>query len=108
MAIDPNSVLFVTLDSCRYDTFAGANVPAMRKIGPLHQAQAPSYFTFGSHAAMFVGFTPGVATVAAPLINPKFGKIFKLAGAAFPGKGGEGFTLEGRSIIDGFKRLGYR
>ena len=107
MAIDPNSVLFVTLDSCRYDTFAGANVPAMRRVGPLHQAQAPCYFTFGSHAAMFVGFTPGVAAAAAPLINPKFGKIFKLAGAAFPGKGGEGFTLEGRSIIDGFKRLGY-
>jgi predicted O-methyltransferase YrrM len=107
MAIDPGSVLFVTLDSCRYDTFAGATVPALRQVGPLHKAQAPSYFTFGSHAAMFAGFTPGVAAVAAPLINPKFGKIFKLAGAAFPGKGGEGFALEGRNIIAGFKRLGY-
>ena len=107
MPIDPSSVLFVTLDSCRYDTFAGANLPAMRKVGPLHRAQAPSYFTFGSHAAMFVGFTPGVASIAAPLLNPKFGKIFKLAGAAFPGKGGEGFTLEGRNIIEGFKRSGY-
>jgi len=107
MGIDSSSVLFVTLDSCRYDTFAGANVPAMRKVGPVHKAQAPSHFTFGSHAAMFAGFTPGVASVAAPLINPKFGKIFKLVGAAFPGKGGEGFTLEGRNIIEGFKRLGY-
>jgi len=107
MAIDPASVLFVTLDSCRYDTFAGANVPTMRKVGPLHQAQAPSYFTFGSHAAMFAGFTPGLASVAAPLLNPKFGKIFKLTGAAFPGKGEEGFVLEGRNIIEGFNRLGY-
>jgi Methyltransferase domain len=107
MDIDARSVLFVTLDSCRYDTFAGAEVPALRQVGPLHKAQAPSYFTFGSHMAMFAGFTPGVATVAAPLINPKFGKIFKLAGAAFPGKGGEGFALEGRNIIEGFKRLGY-
>jgi hypothetical protein len=107
MPIEPGSVLFVTLDSCRYDTFAGADVPAMRQVGPLHQAQAPSHFTFGSHAAMFAGFTPGVAAVAAPLINPKFGKIFKLAGPAFPGKGGEGFTLAGRNIIEGFKRLGY-
>jgi hypothetical protein len=107
MELDPGSVLFVTLDSCRYDTFAGANVPAMRSVGPLHKAQAPSYFTFASHAAMFVGFTPGVASVAAPLINPKFGKIFKLVGPAFPGKGGEGFVLEGHNIVDGFKRLGY-
>ena len=108
MEVDPRSVLFVTLDSCRYDTFAGANVPALQAVGPLHKAQAPSHFTFGSHAAMFAGFTPGVASVAAPLINPKFGKIFKLTGAAFPGKGGEGFTLEGRNILEGFKRLGYR
>jgi predicted O-methyltransferase YrrM len=100
-------VLFVTLDSCRYDTFAGAHVPAMRAVGALHRAQAPSHFTFGSHAAMFAGFTPGVASVAAPLINPKFGKIFKLVGASFPGKGGEGFTLEGANIVAGFKGLGY-
>lgn len=108
MPIEPGSVLFVTLDSCRYDTFAAANLPALRKVGPLHKAQAPSHFTFGSHAAMFAGFTPGMAAVAAPLVNPKFGKIFKLAGAAFPGKGGEGFTLEGQNIVEGFKRLGYR
>jgi hypothetical protein len=107
MELDSSSVLFVTLDSCRYDTFAGANVPAMRKVGPLHKAQAPSHFTFGSHAAMFEGFTPGMANIAAPLINPKFGKIFKLAGPAFPGKGGEGFILEGQNILEGFKRLGY-
>jgi hypothetical protein len=107
MSIEPGSVLFITLDSCRYDTFAGANVPALRAVGQLYEAQAPSHFTFGSHAAMFVGFTPGVSAVAAPLINPKFGKIFKLAGTAFPGKGGEGFLLDGRNIIEGFKRLGY-
>jgi hypothetical protein len=108
MPINPNSVLFITLDSCRYDTFASASVPLMRRVGTLHEAQAPSHFTFGSHAAMFEGFTPGVAAIAAPLINPKFGKIFKMAGPAFPGKGGEGFLLDGRNIIEGFKRLGHR
>ena len=107
MKVDPNSVLFVTLDSCRYDTFACASVPRMRMIGPLHKAQAPSHFTFGSHAAMFAGFTPGVASIAAPLVNPKFGKIFKLEGPMFPGKGGEAFTLQGQNIVAGFKRLGY-
>jgi hypothetical protein len=107
MEVDPNSVLFVTLDSCRYDTFASASVPRMRMVGPLHKAQAPSHFTFGSHAAMFAGFTPGVASIAAPLVNPKFGKIFKLVGPMFPGKGGDAFTLEGQNIVAGFKRLGY-
>jgi hypothetical protein len=107
MTVDSESVLLVTLDSCRYDTFASADVPAMRGIGPLHRAQAPSYFTFGSHAAMFAGFTPGLASVAAPFLNPKFAKIFKLTATNLPAKGGEGFVLEGGSILEGFKRLGY-
>ncbi|MGH6839120.1 MAG: hypothetical protein ACREDT_10035 [Methylocella sp.] len=105
--IHPGSVLFMTLDSCRYDSFVSAHAPNLHAVGRIHKAQAPSYFTYGSHAAMFVGFTPGVAHEAVALLNPKFGKIFKLAGAGFPGKGREGFLLEGSNIIDGFNKLGY-
>ncbi len=101
------SVLFITLDSCRYDTFEQAVAPNIKSIGKLHRAMAPGNFTYGSHAAMFVGFTPGVAPLAEPFINPKFGKIFKMVGAGFPGKSTEHMALQGRNIVDGFKRLGY-
>lgn len=104
---DPRSILFVTLDSCRYDTFAAASAPRMKAIGELHRAMAPGNFTFGSHAAMFVGFTPGVPGRAQPFVDPKFAKIFKIVGAGFPGKGGEFMTLTGRTIIAGLKRRGY-
>ena len=107
MVVDPRSVLFVTLDSCRFDTAAAADVPAIRSVGPIHEAQAPSHFTFGSHSAMFAGFTPDVARAAVPWLNPKFAKVFKLAGPAFAGSGREAFLLNGRNIVDGFKALGY-
>ncbi|SEQ08760.1 hypothetical protein SAMN05216548_102358 [Faunimonas pinastri] len=106
--VSKNSVLFITLDSCRFDSFTQANAPALKAVGPLHKAQAPSYFTYGSHSAMFVGFTPGVPGTSAPILNPKAGKLFKLVGAGFPGKGGEGYQIAGRNIIDGFKREGFR
>ena len=104
---NPHSILFITLDSCRYDTFAIANAPNLKSVGELHRAMAPGNFTYGSHAAMFVGFTPGVAARAEPLVNPKFGKLFKIAGGGFPGKGTEFMSLTGRNIIDGLKRRGY-
>lgn len=104
---DPRSILFITLDSCRYDTFLAADAPNLKAVGELHRAMAPGNFTYGSHAAMFVGFTPGIAGRAEPFINPKFGKIFKIAGAGFPGKGTEFMTLAGRNIMDGLKRQGY-
>jgi membrane-anchored protein YejM (alkaline phosphatase superfamily) len=102
------SILFITLDSCRYDTFFSSNTPNLSAVGPLHRAMAPGNFTYGSHAAMFVGFTPGIAGLQEPFLNPKYGKIFKITGAGFPGKGHEFLTLEGSNLIVGLKRLGYK
>ena len=97
----------MTIDSCRYDTFENANIPNMKKIGPLHKAMAPANFTYGSHAAMFVGFTPGIAGVKESFLNPKFGKVFKMIGPTFPAKGTEFITLQGENIIQGFNDLEY-
>ena len=103
------SVLFITLDSCRFDTFAAADTPHLKAVGPLYRAMAPSHFTYGSHMAMFVGFTPGVADGASvPYANPKFGRLFKLRRLGHPGRVAPVFELEGRNIIEGFRRRGLR
>jgi hypothetical protein len=107
VSVDSSSFLFITLDSCRYDTFARARTPNLDGIGQLHRALAPAAFTFASHAAMFVGFTPWVPGTAEPYLNPKFARIFKLVGTGFEGNGREFVALEGRSIVQGFRRLGF-
>jgi membrane-anchored protein YejM (alkaline phosphatase superfamily) len=104
---DNRSFLFITLDSCRYDTFVEASTPNLKGVGKLYRANSQGNFTYSSHAAMFMGFTPGIAKLQEPYVNPKYAKIFKLAGAGFPGKGGEYILLKGASIIDGFRRMGY-
>jgi hypothetical protein len=79
----------------------------MKSIGTLHKAKSPSYFTFGSHSAMFVGFTPGISCKQESFLNPKYGKIFKMVNAGFAGKGTEHIVLEGENIIQGFNNLNY-
>ena len=106
------SVLLLSLDSCRYDTFAAAyfsgRLPRLGSIGPLHKALSPSYFTYGSHAAFWMGFTPGVIGSEEPWLNPKAGKLFRMAFAGHSGQDGEQcFRLEGANIIEGFRRRGY-
>ena len=103
----PGSILFITLDSCRYDTFDAARLPNLKAIGPLHRAQAPANFTYGSHMAMFMGFTPGCAEKHESYANPKYGKIFRMAGGGSRGPGEEWVQLQGRNVIDGFKNRGY-
>ena len=106
-------VLIISLDSCRYDTFAAAHragmLPHLAAVGPLHRALAPSYFTYGSHAAIWMGFTPGVVGSAEPWLNPKAGKLFRMAFAGHAGNDGQqSFQLDGANLIEGFKRQGYR
>jgi len=99
----------ITLDSCRYDTFEAASTPNLKAVGPLHRAFAPGTFTFSSHAAMFMGFTPGDPARHAPFVNPKFGRIFRLSGGgAHPGQHPPFASLHGRDIVDGFAAAGYQ
>ncbi len=104
----PASVLLVTLDSCRYDTFVESDVPALRSVGPVHRAMAPAHFTYASHLAMFVGFTPGVATAQEKWVNPKYGRIFRLTGTSTATREAPFVALAGRTIVDGFRQRGYR
>jgi hypothetical protein len=99
------SVLFITLDSCRYDTFCEATAPHLKSVGPLYQAKAPGSFTYSSHAAMFMGFTPGLADRKEAIVNPKYGKLFRVEGVGF--KVTDHIVLSGRNIVDGFRKKGY-
>lgn len=106
-------VLMISLDSCRYDTFADAHrrgsLPHLSSVAPVHKAQAPSYFTYGSHAAFWMGFTPGVIGSPDPWLNPKAGKLFRMAFADHASPVGErSFRLEGANLVEGFRRQGYR
>ena len=107
-----DDILFVTLDSCRFDTFEKAFdsglVPNIASIGPLHKAFSPSYFTYGSHAAFWMGFTPGVVGCESPFLNPKAGKLFRLTYSGFiKNKNDQGLLLQGKNIIDGLRNSGY-
>ena len=107
VSLHPESVLFLTLDSCRYDTFQNAHIPNLKSLSPLHKAQAPSYFTYGSHAAFWMGFTPGIASSKVAWLNPKSGKLFRIMHSAASSHGNDCFELIGSNIIEGFRNLGY-
>ncbi len=56
-----------------------------------------------------MGFTPGVVGSSEPWLNPKAGKLFRMAFAGHAGRDGEeSFRLEGANVIEGFRRQGYR
>ncbi len=105
--IHAESVLLVTLDSCRFDTAERAPTPTLDSIGPRHRAMSPAHFTLASHAAMWVGTTPGIPGLGQPVLDPKYGRLFRLETTSVRATERDVFALEGATIIEGFRRAGY-
>lgn len=100
------SILLVTLDSCRFDTFQRIKPKELSAVGNLHRAMAPSHFTYGSHAAMWMGFLPSIRE-AKDYLNSKYRKLFRVEFAGSLGKSEAAFKLIGGSIVEGFKNENY-
>jgi hypothetical protein len=105
--VHPESVLLMTLDSCRFDTAQRTHTPALDRVGPMHEAMAPAHFTLASHAAIWVGTTPGVPGLGQPVLDPKAGRLFRLTTPSIGAGPGDVFALEGATLIEGFRRRGY-
>jgi hypothetical protein len=79
----------------------------MKDVGTLHVACSPSSYTYGSHDAMFTGFTPGVAHSRQPCVNSRYGKLFGLTGGGSVPPVGEASAFVGNEIIEGVRNLDY-
>jgi arylsulfatase A-like enzyme len=104
--------ILITLDSCRWDTFALANVP-MLKSGQVEKCWTHATFTMAAHQAFFAGklphtfngkkfFDTAAASGRRKQVCPQ---IWRLSN---PESRRESFMeLAGRNIKDGFRRNGY-
>lgn len=107
--IGHHDILFLTLDTLRFDAAQDAwRRDELPVLGPLlgpggwEERHTPGTFTYPAHCAFFAGFLP---TPAEPGDEPR---LFALP---FPGAttiGRHTALLEGRDIVDGLARQGYR
>jgi hypothetical protein len=106
--IGTHDILFVTLDTLRYDVACGAlaagatpNLARLLPGGAWERRHSPASFTFAAHQAFFAGFLP---TPARP------GRHQRLFAAHFPGStttGGGTCVFEAPDIVTGLAQRGY-
>ncbi len=53
-----NNLVFLVLDSCRYDSFMAANTPGFDRIGKAEQRWSYASWTAPSHYAFLMGMMP--------------------------------------------------
>lgn len=104
--IGTHDVLFVTLDTLRFDVAeramrAGATPHLEALIGAWEERHSPASFTYAAHHAFFAGFLP---TPSSP------GKHPRLFAARFSGSETTGvgtFVFDAPDIVQGLAGLGY-
>lgn len=106
--IGKRDVLFITLDTLRYDVAVQAlvrgqtpNLAALLPGGRWEERHSPGSFTFAAHQAFFAGFLP---TPTRPGRHPR---LFALD---FPGSettGPDTWVFDAPDIVHGFAGLGY-
>lgn len=106
--IGSHDVLFVTLDTLRYDVaeslYRRSRTPELAAVLPAggwERRHSPGTFTFAAHAAFFAGFLP---TPVAPGLHPR---TFALE---FPGSettSNRTAVFDAPDIVSGFRDCGY-
>ena len=106
--IGTHDVLFVTMDTLRYDVAAALSaagrtphLTAVLPAGRWERRHTPGSFTFAAHAAFFAGFLP------TPVDPGRHPRLFALA---FPGSettGPETAVFDAPDIVAGFRGRGY-
>jgi membrane-anchored protein YejM (alkaline phosphatase superfamily) len=101
-------ILFITLDSLRYDVaaelFSKGATPNFQHYcaGGWQQCHSPGNFTYAAHHAFFAGFLP------TPASNPKAPRLFAARFAGSETTGPHTRVFETPDIISGFAAKGFK
>lgn len=110
MSSDLPNFVFVTLDSCRFDTAVLATIPTIRSIGPLKRAFAPATYTVPAHASFFNAHLPVALGEDGPPYYVEYPHRLWRIEKGQVSKQAEKNTLvslTGKHIFEGFEQLGY-
>ncbi len=110
--------ILITIDSLRWDVLVAADAPFLKSLGTWKQAEAVATFTFPAHMAFFIGKLPQTTDdtdfydATAFRTDPLSGTLQRnrqLWRLGNPLTSRDTLlTLEGKNIIEGFSKLGYR
>lgn len=107
--ISERSVLFITLDSCRYDSFLHANTPTFDRLGKLKPAGTHGTYTFPAHMSFFMGYLPSVVIPPyEPFYTAEVSQLWRMASGRARDPKTVGITLDGLTLPRSYSQKGYK
>lgn len=101
-----HNIIFITVDSCRYDTAEKAKVPFLSNLSKLRKAETHGDYTFPAHQSFFIGNLPVLIDGNSEYIEGI--TQFWRSSAAKKINSGIGVVYSEKNIIDHYEKQGYR
>lgn len=106
--LENKNVLFITLDSCRFDTTKKAHIHNIQSIGKIRKALTHGTYTVPAHTAFFAGHLPIVLNKPLlPYYSESKKQLWRIQTGLSRDKKPIGLLLNGNNIFQGYKKLGY-
>jgi hypothetical protein len=101
-------VVFVTLDSCRFDVALSARLPVLSSLSCLIKAETPGTYTLPAHVAFFNGFLP--SPVDGPILigGTRFDAVWRSAAARPAPSLDVAIPFDGRTLMEYYEQRGFR
>ncbi len=111
MSLIRNNVLFITIDSCRFDTASKATTTNLSKIGRLTKALTSGNYTVPAHHAFFQGHLPNAINSKLPHHSEAVRQLWRVRLYNKNPTGVEAkrssMILTGSNIFEGYDSLGF-
>ncbi|WP_144114456.1 sulfatase-like hydrolase/transferase [Pseudomonas tremae] len=109
LAMSERSVLFITVDSCRYDSFSQARTPTFDSLGHTRAAGTHGTYTLPAHMSFFMGYLPSV--IKPPFndfYSPEVRQLWRLASGRQRDPMTIGVSIDGESVPKSYAKRGFR
>jgi hypothetical protein len=106
MDLSDYNVVFVTLDSCTYETALKAQTPWLDSIGPLRKAETHGTYTLPAHIAFFTGNLPRLID-GNPYYFAHYSQIWR-SSAAKASQRDSVRLFYGKTIMDDYAQRGFQ
>lgn len=104
--LENKNVLFITLDSCRFDTTQKAKIPTIKSLGEIKKAHTHATYTVPAHTAFFTGHLPAVFDKPNQYYSESISQLWRIKTSK--GKDREaGIIFDEQDIFEGYRKLGF-
>jgi hypothetical protein len=100
------SVIFVTLDSCRFDAAEKAATPHLDALGPLIESETAGTYTLPAHIAFFNGVLPRPVNPYVKLMGGSIDRLWRAEAVPPEPDKVVGLIFKGQTIMEHYHQRG--